>query len=76
MDLAGVRRVRLYDARHASLTYLATEGVPNVVLAAWAGHADGGTRAKRVYVKPDMSHLKAAARKLDRGLFAKQYARP
>lgn len=65
MDQAGVRRVRPYDARHACLTYLAGAGVPDVVLAAWAGHADGGTLAKRVYVHPDMSHLKAAAEKLD-----------
>lgn len=61
MDKAGVRRVRPYDARHACLTYLAGVGVPDVVLAAWAGHADGGTLAKRVYVKPDQSHLKVAA---------------
>lgn len=61
MDKAGVRRVRPYDARHACLTYLAGVGVPDVVLAAWAGHADGGTLAKRVYIHPDMSHLKAAA---------------
>lgn len=61
MDKAGVRRVRLYDARHACLTYLAGAGVPDVVLAAWAGHADGGTLAKRVYVRPDMSHLRVAA---------------
>lgn len=61
MDRAKVRRVRPYDARHACLTYLAGVGVPDVVLAAWAGHADGGTLAKRVYVKPDQSHLKVAA---------------
>jgi integrase len=61
----GVRRVRLYDARHACLTYLAGAGVPDVVLAAWAGHADGGTLAKRVYVHPDLSHLKVAAEQLD-----------
>lgn len=69
MDQVGVRRVRLYDARHACLTYLATVGVPDVVLAAWAGHADGGTLAKRVYIHPDLSHLQIAAEQLDRGLF-------
>lgn len=61
----GVRKVRLYDARHSCLTYLATMGIPDVILAAWAGHADGGELAKRVYVQPDLSHLRAAAEPLD-----------
>lgn len=65
MAKVGVRKVRLYDARHACLTYLAGEGVPDVVLAAWAGHADGGTLAKRVYIHPDASHLKVAADRLN-----------
>lgn len=69
MAKVGVRKVRPYDARHACLTYLATVGVPDVVLAAWAGHADGGTLAKRVYVHPDSSHLKVAAERLETGLF-------
>lgn len=69
MAKVGVRKVRPYDARHACLTYLATVGVPDVVLAAWAGHADGGTLAKRVYVHPDSSHLKVAAEHLETGLF-------
>ncbi|MFB9238689.1 tyrosine-type recombinase/integrase [Plantactinospora siamensis] len=69
MAKVGVRKVRLYDARHACLTYLATVGVPDVVLAAWAGHADGGTLAKRVYVHPDIGHLRVAADHLDTGLF-------
>ncbi|MEK8106454.1 tyrosine-type recombinase/integrase [Micromonospora sp. M12] len=58
MAKVGVRKVRPYDARHTCLTYLAGAGVPDVVLAAWAGHADGGTLAKRVYVHPDSSHLR------------------
>jgi len=65
MAKVGVRKVRLYDARHACLTYLAGAGVPDVVLAAWAGHADGGTLAKRVYIHPDSSHLKVAADQLN-----------
>lgn len=69
MAKVGVRKVRLYDARHACLTYLAGAGVPDVVLAAWAGHADGGTLAKRVYIHPDFSHLKVAAAQLETGLF-------
>ncbi|TCB90477.1 site-specific integrase [Micromonospora zingiberis] len=69
MTKVGVRKVRPYDARHACLTYLATVGVPDVVLAAWAGHADGGALAKRIYVHPDSSHLKTAAEHLETGLF-------
>ena len=67
MDQVGVRgkgEVRLYDCRHSTLTYLAANGVPDVVLAKWAGHADGGSLAKRVYIHPDASHLKGAADKL------------
>lgn len=69
MELVGVRgkgEVRLYDCRHSTLTLLAASGVPDVILAAWAGHADGGTLAKRVYVHPDASHLKIAADHLDK----------
>jgi integrase len=40
MATAGVRKVRPYDARHSVLTYLATNGVPDVIVSAWAGHAD------------------------------------
>ena len=68
MDKVGVRgkgEVRLYDCRHSTLTYLAGAGVPDVVLAKWAGHADGGTLAKKVYIHPDASHLREAADKLD-----------
>jgi len=64
MEKVGVRKVRLYDARHACLTYLAGAGVPDVVLAAWAGHSDGGTLAKRVYVHPDETHLQIASDRL------------
>jgi integrase len=52
MAHAGVRKVRLYDARHACLTYLATSGVPDVVVSAWAGHADLSF-TKRTYVHPN-----------------------
>lgn len=64
MAKVDVRKVRLYDARHACLTYLAGAGVPDVVLAAWAGHADGGTLAKKVYIHPDESHLQVASDQL------------
>ncbi|MFE1046320.1 tyrosine recombinase XerC [Streptomyces olivaceus] len=55
-----MRRVRLYDARHSCLTYLAVSGVPDVVLAAWAGHTNAAfTKAK--YVHPDVEDLRSAA---------------
>ena len=56
MAEAGVRKVRLYDARHACLTYLATNGVPDVIVSAWAGHSDLSL-AKRVYVHPTAADL-------------------
>lgn len=64
MTSAGVRKVRPYDARHSCLTYLAASGVPDVVVSAWAGHADLSL-AKRVYVHPDASHLAPAAERLN-----------
>jgi integrase len=64
MEELGLRRVRLYDARHAVLKYLAVNGVPDVVLAAWAGHTNAAfTKAK--YVAPDAEDLRSAAAALD-----------
>lgn len=37
---AGVHKVRLYDAPHACLSWMADNGVPNTVVSAWAGHSD------------------------------------
>jgi hypothetical protein len=48
MAAAGVRKVRPYDARHSVLTYLATNGVPDVIVSAWAGHADLSPRSTQV----------------------------
>ncbi|MGC9540233.1 site-specific integrase [Streptomyces sp. UG1] len=56
----GMRRVRLYDARHSCMTYLAVSGVPDVVLAAWAGHTDASFTKKK-YVHPDVEDLRPAA---------------
>jgi integrase len=64
MAQAGVRKVRPYDARHGCLTYLATSGVPDVIVSAWAGHADLSF-TKRVYVHPNVEHLREAADQLD-----------
>ena len=64
MAEAGVRKVRPYDARHSCLTYLAVSGVPDVIISAWAGHADL-TTAKKFYIHPTAEDLEPAAKKLD-----------
>ena len=69
MEQAGVRKVRPYHASHSCLTYLSANGVPDVLVSAWAGHAVLSL-AKRVYVHPDASHLGPAAEKLN-GLLGK-----
>jgi integrase len=61
----GSRRVRLYDARHACLTFLAGAGVPDVVVSAWAGHADLAF-TKRTYVHPNAEHWREASDALTR----------
>jgi integrase len=63
MAQAGVRRVRLYDARHSALSYMRNNGVPGTLVSAWAGHADLGL-TDRVYVHPDPQSLKAGSDKL------------
>lgn len=64
MTQLDLRRVRLYDARHSCLTFLAVNGVPDVVLAAWAGHASASfTKAK--YVHPTAADMGAAVTHLN-----------
>jgi integrase len=63
MKAVGVRKVRLYDARHAILTWMANNGVPDTVVSAWAGHSDLGF-TKRVYVHPDPQSLRAGSDRL------------
>lgn len=60
MELLGLRRVRLYDARSSCFTFLADNGVPGHILARWAGHTNV-KRTKRWYVKPDVEDLRGAA---------------
>ncbi len=57
------RKVRLYDARHARLSWMANNGVPDTVVSAWAGHSDLGF-TKRTYVHPDPQSLRAGSEKL------------
>ncbi|SCK37301.1 Site-specific recombinase XerD [Streptomyces sp. WMMB 714] len=63
MRSAAVRKVRLYDARHACLSWMANNGVPDVVVSAWAGHADLSF-TKRRYVHSDPQSLAAGSEKL------------
>jgi integrase len=63
MAAAGVRRVRLYDARHACLSWMANNGVPDTVVSAWAGHSDLSF-TKRTYVHPDPESLRAGSKKV------------
>jgi integrase len=63
MEAAGVRKVRLYDARHACLSWMANNGVPDTVVSAWAGHSDLSF-TKRTYVHPDPESLRAGSKKL------------
>ncbi|WP_258539479.1 site-specific integrase [Streptomyces ipomoeae] len=60
MVILCLRRVRLYDARSSCLTYLANNGVPDHILARWAGHTNVKT-TKKWYVKPDVEDLREAA---------------
>ncbi|GLW49652.1 site-specific integrase [Streptomyces sp. NBRC 14336] len=60
MEILGLRRVRLYDARASCLTFLANNGVPDHILARWAGHTNVKT-TKKWYVKPDVEDLREAA---------------
>ncbi|KOU62502.1 integrase [Streptomyces sp. WM4235] len=55
----GLRKVRLYDARHSCLTFLAVNGVPDTILAAWAGHTNANF-TKRVYVHPTAADMHEA----------------
>ncbi|WUR84514.1 site-specific integrase [Streptomyces phaeochromogenes] len=59
-----MRRVRLYDARHSCLSYLAVNGVPDVILARWAGHVNASF-TKRKYVTVDVEDMRAAAKAWD-----------
>jgi integrase len=56
---AGVRSIRLHDARHSCGTALHLRGVPLAVIAAWLGHADASITA-RIYAHSQPDALKAA----------------
>jgi integrase len=57
---AGVRAIRLHDARHSCGTALHLRGVPMAVIAKWLGHADAATTA-RIYAHSQVEALRAAS---------------
>jgi hypothetical protein len=60
---AGVRQIRLHDARHSCGTALHLRGVPLAVIAKWLGHADAATTA-RIYAHSQDDALRAAGQSL------------
>jgi integrase len=58
---AGVRKITFHHARHSTLSYLLNSGqVPIAIVAAWAGHADGGATALKHYIRTRPGDLEAA----------------
>ncbi|MGY4103715.1 tyrosine-type recombinase/integrase [Nocardia sp. R16R-3T] len=57
---AGVRHIRLHDARHTCGTTMHLRKVPMAVIAAWLGHADASVTA-RIYTHSQDDALRAAA---------------
>ena len=60
---AGVRSIRLHDARHSCGTALHLRGVPLAVIAKWLGHADASITAK-IYAHSQGDELRAAGQTL------------
>jgi integrase len=60
---AGVRPIRLHDARHSCGTALHLRGVPLAVIAKWLGHANPAITA-RIYAHSQDEALAAAAASL------------
>lgn len=58
-DAAGVRPIRLHDARHTAGTAMHLRGVPLAVIAKWLGHADASITA-RIYAHSQADELRAA----------------
>lgn len=61
--VAGVRPIRLHDARHSCGTAMHLRGVPLAVIAKWLGHADASITA-RLYAHSQDDALRAAGQSL------------
>ena len=62
-NAAGVRPIRLHDARHSCGTALHLRGVPLAVIAKWLGHADASITA-RLYTYSQGEALRDAGNSL------------
>jgi integrase len=62
-NTAGVRPIRLHDARHSCGTTLHLRGVPLAVIAKWLGHADASITAK-IYAHSQDDELRSAGQTL------------
>ena len=60
---AGVRPIRLHDARHSCGTALHLRGVPLALIAKWLGHADPAITA-RVFARSQDEALRDASKSL------------
>lgn len=60
---AGVRHIRLHDARHTCGTTMHLRRVPLAVIAAWLGHADASVTA-RIYTHSQADALAEAGKTL------------
>lgn len=63
-ESAGVRHIRLHDARHTCGTLLHLQNVPIAVISAWLGHCDAAF-TMRTYVHSQPDALAEAARSLN-----------
>jgi integrase len=61
---AGVRRIRLHDARHTCGTLMHLGGEPVAVISAWLGHSSPAF-TMRTYVHSQDDALRGAAARLD-----------
>jgi integrase len=62
-NAAGVRPIRLHDARHSCGTALHLRGVPLAVIAMWLGHADASITG-RLYTYSQGEALRDAGNSL------------
>jgi len=58
---ARVPHRRLHAARHTAASRLVAAGAPPSAVAAWLGHADGGTLVLKTYAHTDASEVDALA---------------
>lgn len=65
LKAAGIRHVRLHDARHTCGTLMHLDGVPTAVISAWLGHASKPFTIQ-TYVNPNKEALSLGAASLGR----------